>query len=86
METLVKKNGLFPIIPVNTFLDNFFARDVFDRTDKKISSVESNLPSVNLTETDDKLKIELALPVIKKESFKVEIDNNTFFIFSDEEK
>lgn len=86
METLVKRNGIFPLIPVNTFLDDFFARDVFDWTDRNFSAVGSNLPSVNLKETDDKLKIELAAPGMKKEDFKVEIENNTLLISSEKKE
>ena len=43
-------------------------------------------PSVNLKETDDHLKIELAAPGMKKEDFKVEIDNNTLLISSEKEE
>jgi HSP20 family protein len=86
METLVKRNGLFPLVPVNTFFDDLFTKDVFDWTDRNFSSIGSNLPSVNLKETDDLLKIELAAPGMKKEDFKVEIDNNTLLISSEKEE
>ncbi len=86
METLVKRSSIFPLIPVNTFLDDFFARDVFDWTDRNFSAVGNNLPSVNLKETDDKLKIELAALGMKKEDFKVEIENNTLLISSEKEE
>ncbi|WP_269684464.1 Hsp20/alpha crystallin family protein [Flavobacterium lacustre] len=86
METLVKRNGLFPLVPVNTFFDDLFTKDVFDWTDRNFSSIGSNLPSVNLKETDDHLKIELAAPGMKKEDFKVEIDNNTLLISSEKEE
>ena len=86
METLVKRNGLFPLVPVNTFFDDLFTKDIFDWTDRNFSSIGSNLPSVNLKETDDLLKIELAAPGMKKEDFKVEIDNNTLLISSEKEE
>nr|WP_314834650.1 Hsp20/alpha crystallin family protein [uncultured Flavobacterium sp.] len=86
METLVKRNGLFPLVPVNNFFDDLFTKDVFDWTDRNFSSIGSNLPSVNLKETDDLLKIELAAPGMKKEDFKVEIDNNTLLISSEKEE
>ena len=54
METLVKRNGLFPLVPANTLLDEFFSKDIFDWSDKNFSPLGSNLPSVNLKETDDK--------------------------------
>ena len=84
METLVKRNGLFPT--VNTFFDDFISRDLFDWNDKNFTAIGSNLPSVNLKETDDKLQVELAAPGMKKEDFKVEIDNNTLMISSEKKE
>lgn len=81
METLVKRNGLFPT--VNTFFDDFISRDLFDWNDKNFTAIGSNLPSVNLKETDDKLQVELAAPGMKKEDFKVEIENNMLMISSE---
>lgn len=46
----------------------------------------SNLPSVNLKETDNKLEVELAAPGMKKEDFKVEIDNNMLMISSEKQE
>jgi HSP20 family protein len=65
---------------MNTLFDDFFSRDIFDWTDKNYSALGTNLPSVNLKETDTKLEIELAAPGLKKEDFKVEIDNNLLII------
>ena len=86
MKTLVKTNSLFPLTPMNTFFDDFFSRDVFDWTDKNFSALGSNLPSVNLKETDNKIEVELAAPGMKKEDFKVEIDNNMLMISSEKEE
>lgn len=86
MKTLVKTNSLFPMTPVNTLLDDFFSRDIFDWTDKNFSAMGSNLPSVNLKETDNKIEVELAAPGMKKEDFKVEIDNNMLMISSEKEE
>lgn len=67
METLVKRNGFFP--SVNTMFDDLFTKDVFDWTDKNFSGIGTNLPSVNLKETENKLEVELAAPGIKKRRF-----------------
>ena len=56
MKTLVKTNGFAPLIPMNTLFDDFFSRDIFDWTDKNFSALGSNLPSVNLKETDKKIE------------------------------
>lgn len=84
METLVKRNGFFP--SVNTLFDDIFSKDVFDWTDKNFSSNGSNLPSVNLKETENKLEVELAAPGLKKEDFKIEIDNNMLMISSEKKE
>jgi HSP20 family protein len=84
METLVKRNSSLPTL--NTFFDDFFTKDVFDWSDKNFATMGSNLPSVNLKETDDKLEVDLAAPGMKKEDFKVEIDNNMLIISSEKEE
>ena len=84
MKTLVKRNNFDP--SVNALFDDFFTRDIFDWTDKNFSTMGSNLPSVNLKETDDKLEVELAAPGMKKEDFKVEIDNNMLMISSEKQE
>src|SRR6187402_236028 len=89
METLVKKNGLFPSIgskPVNSFFDDFIKKDLFDWTEKNFAGLGSNLPSVNLIETDSQIEVELAAPGMKKEDFKVEIENDVLIISSEKEE
>jgi HSP20 family protein len=46
----------------------------------------SNLPSVNLKETDTEIEVELAAPGMKREDFKVEIDHNIQMISSEKEE
>jgi HSP20 family protein len=89
METLVKRNGLFPSMAnksVNTFFDDFITKDLFDWSDKNFVSLGSNLPSVNLKESDTKIEVELAAPGMKKEDFKVEIENDVLMISSEKEE
>lgn len=89
METLVKRDGLFPSLiskSVNNFFDDFLTKDLFDWTDRNFASLGSNLPSVNLKETDKQLEVEMAAPGMKREDFKVEIDNNTLMISSEKEE
>jgi len=89
METLVKRDGLFPSAvnrSVNNLFDDFFTRDIFDWTDRNMTAIGNNLPSVNLKETDNKLIVELAAPGLKKEDFKVEIDNSILLISSEKQE
>jgi HSP20 family protein len=84
MESLLKINGL--LSPVNTMIEDFFSKDIFDWADKNFAHVGANLPSVNLKESDKKLEIEMAAPGMKKEDFKVEFDNNMIIISSEKEE
>lgn len=93
MESLIKRGGLLPSVnslgltpSVNTFFDDVLSRDIFDWTERNFASLGSNLPSVNLRETDTKLEIDLAAPGMRKEDFKVEIDNDMLFISSEKEE
>ncbi len=86
METLVKRNSLLPLIPTTNLIDDLFSREIFDWTDRNFSSIGSNLPSVNIKETENKLQIDLAAPGMRKEDFKVEIDNNTLLISSERQE
>ena len=89
METLVKRNGLVPSMgskSINGFFDDFITKDLFDWTDKNFAVLGSNLPSVNLKETDTNIEVELAAPGMKKEDFKVEIENDLLIISSEKEE
>lgn len=89
METLVKRDGMFPSVVskfVSPLFEDFFTRDISDWADRSISAIGVNLPSVNLKETDTKLEIELAAPGLKKEDFKIEVDKNMLSISAEKEE
>jgi HSP20 family protein len=89
METLVKRDGMFPSVVnklVNPLFEDFFTRGISDWADRSIPEIGINLPSVNLKETDTKLEIELAAPGLKKEDFKIEVDNNMLIISAEKEE
>lgn len=82
MKSLVRSNGtLFPAIP--SLFDDFFTRDFLNGA----SALKPGaLPAVNIVETNDDFKIEVAAPGLKREDFKVELDNNTLTISSQREE
>lgn len=89
MKTLVKRDSIFPSVEsklINNFFDDFITKDLFDWTDRNFAALGSNLPSVNLKETDSKIEVELAAPGMKREDFKVEIDHNVLMISSEKEE
>ena len=84
METLVKRNGSLP--SVGSLFEDFFSKDIFNWADKNFAASGSNLPSVNLRETDNELEVELAAPGMQKEDFKVEVENNMLIISSEKQQ
>ncbi len=80
MKTLVKSNGngtSFPTIP--SFFDDIFTRDLFNLSNLN-DAKGATLPAVNVQETGDSFELEVAAPGMRKEDFKVELDNDTLII------
>lgn len=84
MRTLVRQTGnLFPSLP--SLLEDFFSRDWADSTLANRTNGFS-LPAVNVRETNDDFILEVAAPGMKREDFKVELDNNVLTISSQREE
>jgi HSP20 family protein len=84
MNSIVKSNrNLFPAIP--SLLDDFFGRDWLDSSLASWKTQNSTLPAVNIRETNDTYMIEVAAPGMKRDDFKVELDNNVLTISSQRE-
>src|SRR3954469_17394866 len=84
MTSLVKRNGqLTPSMP--SLLNDFFADDFFRPPFMQWRSEGATLPSVNIKETSDAFQIQVAAPGMKREDFKVELDNNILSISSEHE-
>ena len=82
MKTLVKTNGnSFSSIP--SLLNDFFTDDWFDSSLANWRAVGATLPAVNVRETNDDFKIEVAAPGMNRDDFKVELDNNVLTISSE---
>lgn len=85
MKTLVRTNGsLFPAIP--SLLNDFLTDDWFDSSLANWKSSGATLPAVNVRETNDDFLIEVAAPGMKRDDFKVELDNNVLTISSQTEE
>lgn len=84
MKPLVRNNGsLFPALPL--LIENFLNRDLLDSSTSDWGSAGATMPSVNIAETNDEYLIEVAAPGMKRENFKVELDNNVLTISSEME-
>jgi HSP20 family protein len=80
--TLVKRNNnYYPAFP--TFFDNFFNRGLVDWDNWNFSDTNTTIPAVNVKEDNDKFQIEVAAPGMKKDDFKVKVENNVLTISSE---
>ena len=83
--TLVKRSdNYYPSIP--SLIDNLFSRDWMDWSTSNYSSTNTTLPAVNVKETDDEYALEVAAPGMKKENFKINLENNQLTISSEMKK
>jgi len=76
---------MLPVITTRGFMPNwieeFFGNDVVKNFDDQF--VNSSMPSVNVTEQEKCYIVEVAAPGLKKEEFKVELDNKLLKISSE---
>ena len=78
MSTLVKRNGF---LPTTSFFDDFLTRDLFDWSGWTDNT--GSVPRVNIMETNDDFRVEMAAPGMKKDDFHVELDNDMLTISSE---
>lgn len=76
--TLMRRNEVFPDLP--SFFDDFFTREWFNND---VARTRTTMPAVNIEETDDEFRIEVAAPGYKKNDFKVELNNDVLTISSE---
>jgi len=80
--TLVKRtNSNFPTFP--SLFDSLFSRDLMDWGTFNYSSTNTTVPAVNIKENDNEVEIEVAAPGMRKDDFKVNLDNNQLIITSE---
>ncbi len=68
----------------SSLLESFFGRDMYDMTNRAFAG--SSLPAVNIRETGDHFLVEVAAPGMKKDDFKVTLENNLLTISSAQEE
>jgi len=81
---LLPKIGSIP--NSHSLLEDFFPRDIMGWNFKNFTDIGNTMPSVNLSETEREYQINLAAPGMKKEDFKVEIEDKTISIASEKEE
>ena len=83
--TLTKRNGSL-VNSLPTIFDDFFTKDLFDWSNSNYSTTGTTLPAVNVKETPENFIVEMAAPGMKKEDFKVELNNNVLTISSEQKQ
>jgi len=82
---LVKRNHSdLPGFP--SWFDNLWSRDLMDWSNWNFSPAHTTLPAANIKENNDEYEIELAAPGMKKEDFKINLDNNLLTISSEKQE
>mgnify|MGYP000172645159 CR=1 FL=1 len=69
-------NNSFPAL-----FEDFFTKDFFDSApSKSFSNFAKTTPAVNIIENEQAFRIEVAVPGLKKEDFKVEVEDGLLTI------
>ena len=84
MTLLKRSDSYYPSIP--SLIDSLFSRDWMDWSTSNYSSTNTTLPAVNVKETDDEYTLEVAAPGMKKDDFKINLENNQLTISSELKK
>jgi HSP20 family protein len=79
---LIKTN--YPVI--SSWLEDFFGGDWADWRSQNYSASNTTLPKVNITENDTAFTIEMAAPGLKKDDFKIQLNNNLLTISSEKKE
>lgn len=80
MNQLARNNGnVFP------GLFDHLTRDWLDWTNSNYSSSGTNIPAVNIRETQEGFEVEMAAPGMSKKDFNIELDNNLLTISSEKQ-
>ena len=80
--TLIKQRGSFP--SMRSLLEDFWNNDTL--IEDRFWNTRVNLPAVNIIEKDDKFLIEMAAPGLRKEDFKINIENGILQIDSESQR
>jgi HSP20 family protein len=81
MNTLTRKNRIIPSL--NSFFNDDLRKDLYDWNEKNFLSVGDTLPSANVKDSEDEIRIDLAVPGMKKDDFKIQFKNNILSISSE---
>ncbi len=79
-----RNNGWFPSLTSDIFTDRLFGPGLLDIEDFWNGGLR--VPPANISETDKEFKIDLSAPDLKRDDFKVEVENGDLIISSEKEE
>ena len=78
--TLVKFSNQYP-----SLFDRFLNNDFLDWSNRNFSASNATLPSVNIKESGEAIEVNMAIPGITKDDFKIELKNDVLTITSEKQ-
>lgn len=79
--SVIKRNGnSFPAFP--SIFDDFFSREFFNWGNSNFSPTSTTVPAVNIKESADDFKVEVAAPGMEKKDFNITLNGNQLTISS----
>lgn len=82
--TLIRREQNHPVW--SNAWNDFFNHDWFDWTHQNYSRDNTTLPSVNVKEDEKNFEVEMAAPGLKKEDFKITLNNSLLTIQSEKKE
>jgi len=84
MSSMIRRNrNFFPAFSRLWDDDDFFNRGMMNWGSSNFSNSDTTLPAVNIKETENSYEVEMAAPGMRKEDFRIELDNNVLTISSE---
>lgn len=82
---IIRSSDFFqPSLP--SLFSNFLRGDMWDWMNSNFSSGNSTLPAINIKETENEYILEVAAPGMKKEDFKIRMENGMLTIYSEKQE
>ena len=78
---LIKKNDNWGLPSI---WEDFIGKDLFDFP--TVFATGTSVPAVNIMETENEFKVEVAAPGMEKKDFNINLDNNVLTISSEKEE
>ena len=82
---IIKTNGS-NLLPTFTGFSNLFDIDRFFENEFPALNLGTTIPAMNVKQNHNEYLVELAAPGLKKEDFKIDVDNNVLTIQAEKEE